>query len=162
MSQLISPFPPESLPEAWAWLNQFPHSNFDDFGPKTYEEFVLEMDRREGMGEHTWGAVDETGEPVGIIGYRPIVAFTGCFHGVCFDKRVHGTGIAKAAVAETIRQLMAGGVEKISASYFADNHRIHAFMKRLGARNEGYLRNQTIRGGKFVDMRLIAFYKENH
>jgi RimJ/RimL family protein N-acetyltransferase len=156
---VVSPFPRAAYPLAWGWLRQFPQHNFDDSGPRTVDEFAAEMDRRLASGERAWG-FEHGGNLAGIAGYAPLAAHWGMFHGICFDERVHGKGIARAAIEAVLTELFAQGVEKISASYFAENTRIERFLARLGAIEEGYLHRQARRGGQPVDMRLVAFHRE--
>lgn len=158
--KLVSPFPRAAYPLAWLWLRQFPLANFDDSGPRTCAEFAAEMDSRLARGERTWGFEHDDGWLVGIAGYAPLAAHWGIFHGICFDQRVHGQGIAGLAIERVLTELFATGVEKISASYFAENERIHRFLARLGAIEEGYLHRQARRGGQAVDMRLVAFHRK--
>jgi RimJ/RimL family protein N-acetyltransferase len=150
---------PATLAELWDWLRQFPAANFDDQGPKTRADFELEMARRQACGELFW-TVEYGKRAVGVIGIAPISARLAMFHGVCFDRSVHGTGIASQAIRAVLDELFGQGFDKVSAAYFADNTRIHKLFQRLGARNEGYLRAHTVRAGKPLDMRLIAFFKE--
>jgi RimJ/RimL family protein N-acetyltransferase len=158
MNMTISqPFPEALLPEAWGWLQQFPRANFDDFGPRSCEEFLVEMRRRRESGERSW-AVRSEGRAVGLVGYAQLAPHSGTFHGVCFDRSVHGTGLTRAAIEAILEQVFAEGTRKVMAGYFSDNHRVHTFFKRLGAQSEGLLRAQTYRQGQPVDMRLVAFF----
>jgi RimJ/RimL family protein N-acetyltransferase len=159
MLDFISPFPKESLPLAWEWLQESPERNFDDYGPRTFAEFEKEMARRLERGERTWGA-EQDGRMVGIIGYAPITSRWGCFHGICFAKAVCGTAVTRIAVGRVLRELFDSGVQKVSASYFADNLRVARFLSDLGAVDEGYLRKQTLRDGEPLDMRLVAIFKD--
>lgn len=155
---LVSPFPRSAYALAWEWLHQFRHNNFDDTGPKTFPDFALEMERRERF-ERTWG-VEHAGQFVGLIGYAPMTRRAGMFHGIVFDQQVHGKGIAKAAVRAVLTELFEeGGVDKISAAYFADNRKIGRLLLGLGAQREGYLRRQTLRDGVPIDMELVAFFR---
>ncbi len=154
---LVSPFPPGELPLAWAWLHEFPANNFDDYGPTTYAEFAEEMERR-GGAEQTWGIM-AAGHLCGIVAYLPYTPRSGTFHGVCFTRSVHGTGIPRAAVRAIADEIFASGVEKISASFFASNLKVHRFLAGLGAVDEGLMRQHTLQGGIPIDMRLVALFK---
>jgi RimJ/RimL family protein N-acetyltransferase len=153
----LCPFPRESLPLAWSWLDEFPLANFDDYGPATEEAFCLEMARRLAAGESLLG-VKLDGELVGFLGYATISPRLAAMHGICFTKRVHGSGIAAWAVNELIETLYQCGVEKLSAHYFADNEKIRRLLAKCGAHDEGLLRIHTLRQGVPLDLRLVAFY----
>lgn len=157
---LLRPFPEHAYPQLWEWLNQFPRNNFDDSGPEHYGNFVKSMRQRWEHGE-THYAVEHEGERVGFIGFLPVTSRLGFFHGICFAQHVHGKGIAKEAVRRVIEDRFEYGFEKIGASYFADNTRIHRLFQKLGATTEGYMKRHTVRQGQAIDMRLIAFYKGN-
>lgn len=149
------PFQKSNLGLLWGWLQEYPHANFDDFGPKSYPEFESEM-RRRLQTERIWQI--ETHHPVGIVAYVPYNDRSGVFHGICFAREVHRTGVAQAAVKHILKTLQADGVEKVSAMYFADNANIDHFLMSLGAEHEGVLRRHTVRDGLSTDMRLVAFY----
>jgi RimJ/RimL family protein N-acetyltransferase len=154
---LVTPFPARHTAAVWKILLQFPRANFDDYGPKSEEAFIQELINREQRGEVIW-CVEQDGNAIGVIGYSPMSPRTGAFHGIAFDKSVHGSGVPRCAVLKILETLFSQGITKVSAGYFADNQRIRHFLKALGARDEGYLREQTMRDDKPVDMRLIAFY----
>mgnify|MGYP001616950911 FL=1 len=156
--QLVSPVPAWWYrPLVWAWLRERPDLNFDDHGPQTVAEFEVEMQRRVDAGERTWGVYAD-GAPCGLIGYLPITATVGSFHGICFTEPVHGTGVPQAAVRRVLGELYLSGVEKVSASFFATNVRVHRFFLGLGATDEGVLRAQTRQHGRPMDLRLMALF----
>jgi RimJ/RimL family protein N-acetyltransferase len=159
MIELISPFPADHLPLAWSWLRQFPECNFDDYGPKSLDEFIVAMRLREASGEKTWG-VRKDNTLVGIVGYAPQTPRMGWFHGICFTKSACDRETPKAAVSMILQELFEAGVEKVSAAYFADNHRVDRFLKGLGAREEGYFLAHTLRDGSPIDMRSVAIFKQ--
>ncbi len=154
---LVSPFPPGDLYLAWAWLNENEDANFDDYGPPRYAEFERQMLER-AKTERTWGVI-HAGKLCGIVAYLPITPRLGTWHGICFVSEVHGTGIARAALRVIIKELFDSGVEKITASYFADNSRVERFLLALGAEYEGTLRKHTMRHGQAIDMRVVGFFK---
>jgi RimJ/RimL family protein N-acetyltransferase len=157
---LVSPFPATEYRKAWRWLREFPERNFDDTGPRTYEQFVADMEKRAEFGERTWGAVRD-GTLCGIIGYRPITHRYGSFHGICFPQSAWGRDTTMTAVRLVLKELFAAGIEKVSASFFSDNTKIYRFFMDLGAREEGFLEKQTERNGELIDMRLLALFKED-
>lgn len=155
---LVDPFPIHQFPLVWQWLNEFPLANFDDYGPKTEREFVTEMLRR--AEYEAIVGVESAGELVGAIGYLPLSPRSGCLHGICFTSKTHGTGLPFHAVRAFLESHFTSGVDKISASFNADNRRMYQLAQRLGAVEEGYLRRQTMRGGKPLDKYLIAFFNK--
>jgi RimJ/RimL family protein N-acetyltransferase len=154
---LLRPFPKKAYGLLWNWILQFPDNSLDDYGPQTLQDFRRLMASR-ARTERTW-AVESGGKLCGSVAYLPYNRRSGAFHGICFDRSIHGTGIAHAAVAAIIDEIFAGGVEKISAGYFADNQQVHKFLGGLGAVEEGLMRQHTLRGGTPLDMRLVAFFK---
>jgi len=143
---------------AWSWLQEYPASNFDDYGPRSLAEFVQEMSRRRERELVRLVRLDSAA--VGMIGYVPITPKTGMFHGICFARAVHGSDIAQRAVRMFLAERWAEGVEKVSASFFADNLHIGRFLADLGAMDEGLLRRQTYRGGVAIDVRVVAIFRE--
>jgi len=80
--------------------------------------------------------------------------------GILFARHVHGQGVARQAVSRILNGLFDDGIEKIGAAYFADNYHVDRFLKNLGGVQEGYLRAQTMRAARPVDMRLVAIFKD--
>ncbi len=152
---------PDDVPLLWKWLNEYPHQNFDDYGPKVIEEFQVELMRR--MQHNTVYVVAlHNGEPVGCIGYEKETPRRGSFRGICFAKSVHRTGVAAFAVHHFLKTIFASGVEKVSAQYFADtNSQIKNFLKKHGFIHEGTLMNHTLRRGVLIRVSLVALHKKN-
>lgn len=155
--ELESPFPPEVLLLVWQWMLEFPEQNFDDFGPRNVAEFIDQIERRDKAGERMW-MVKHEGRYVGFIGFIPATPRVGTFH-VCFAREVHGKGIAREAVLLMLRMLFAEGVEKVQAAYFADNWPVRRFLKKLKAKDEGFLIGQTTKRGLPIDMYMVALFK---
>jgi RimJ/RimL family protein N-acetyltransferase len=159
MIEIVSPFPSIALPLAWNWLNEFPDRNRDDFGPQSSEEFVSEMEARE-RNEYTFGVLKE-GELCGIVGYQPQSPYLGMLHGICFTRSAWGRQTTLTAVRMILGKIFEAGVEKVSASHFADNEKIGRFLRDLGAVHEGHLTRHTLRHGRPVDMCLVAIFKKD-
>lgn len=153
----LEPFPAEHLLELWEWMNQFPKANFDDAGPQSLEQFLQVMMHRAANGYKLVG-VRLDSQWVGAIGFDQGDGRRGYLRGVCFDKAVHGTGIARLALGTLLVALWQEGYRKIGAAYFAGNPRIRKFLLALGAKDEGYLHEESMREGKPVDVRLVAFF----
>lgn len=154
----LVPFPVVWLPEAWRWLNEDRDANFDDSGPMTAAHFTREL-RLRLEREQVYG-VTADGRAVGFFGYQPITPRLGTFHGICFTRRVCGTGIPADAIGQFLEARFANGVEKICASFFADNLRVARFFQKLGAVSEGLHRKHTVRHGVPIDVALVAIFAE--
>jgi len=157
--EIVSPFPEEALPEAWEWAHEFPASNFDDYGPRSFEQFEAEILSRNEREQRTWG-VKHDGRWCGLVGFYSGNQRTGMMRGILFARHVHGQGVARQAVSRILNGLFDDGIEKIGAAYFADNYHVDRFLKNLGGVQEGYLRAQTMRAARPVDMRLVAIFKD--
>lgn len=145
-------------PDIWQWMQDSRAQSLDDYGPQTPDALAVELTRRR-RDECLYG-VTMDGQPSGVIGVCPVTNRLAMLHGVLFAKEVRGTGVARAAMRHVLDSLWARGIVKVSATYFADNGRVRAFLKRLGAVDEGYLRAHTMRDGKPIDLRLVAFFQE--
>jgi len=151
---------PDDVPLLWKWLNEYPHQNFDDYGPKVIEEFQVELMRR--MQHNTVYVVAlHNGEPVGCIGYEKETPRRGSFRGICFAKSVHRTGVAAFAVHYFLKSIFAAGTEKVSACYFSNNEQIKKFLKKQGFGLEGTLMEHTMRRGVPTKMSLVALHSKN-
>ncbi len=155
---LCSPLPQSWLPLVWEWLNEDPSANFDDFGPKDAESFELEMTGRS-QRERTWGVMADDA-PCGAIAVLPVTPRLVQTHGVVFASSAHGRGVAREALKQVLCELWAGGVEKVSATYFSDNPKIRRCLAALGAVDEGRLIAHTVRGGIPIDLQMVAFFRE--
>lgn len=157
--ELVSPLPISWCPDVWGWLQVDPTANFDDYGPQNQEQFANECQRRF-QSEWIWGvAVD--GQRAGAVGAVSMTPRLVSLHGIVFRESVRGTGAAHIGVSKVLDVLWNNGVEKVIASYFSDNMRVHSFLKKLGAVEEGYLKAHTIRNGEPIDMRLVAWFRED-
>lgn len=152
---------PAEVPLLWGWMNEYPRSNFDDYAPKTVEEFHDEILSRIQRREIICMALYND-EPVGCIGFAPITDRLGSLHGICFSKAVHGKGLAPFAVRRFLEKVFAAGkVEKIKASYFKDNMRIKKFLRAQGFVHEGTAMAETLRAGVATDMSLVALMRSD-
>ena len=155
--ELVYPFPDADWAHLWNWVQEYPERNFDDYGPRDCADFIEEMRRRQQV-EWTFG-VRIDGVLGGFVGFAPTTPRSGMLHGICFAQRAWGPH-TRPAVRRVFEELATVGVEKISATYFADNAKIDRFLKDLGAQEEGLLRQQTRRGGELIDMRLVGIFLE--
>jgi len=157
MDVTIGPFPLSAAPRVWLWMNDFRWRVADDFGPQTLEEFVEQCMLRS-RTEQQW-AVYRDGEICGFITFEPVNPVSGQAH-CLFRKDFWGRGTTETALRMVAREIFSGGVKKISMTIFSDNKAIKALLLKLGARQEGLLRQQTVRGGKPVDMVVLGLLAE--
>jgi RimJ/RimL family protein N-acetyltransferase len=147
---------PGDLERVWALLLQDPQANFDDDGPKTFEEFEAWMLQRVQVEEI---AVCELGEALaGVMAYRAVSDRLAALHGICFDRSLHGRGIAGEAFQRFVAGIWEKGFRKVMATPFADNQRIERFLQKQGAVEEGLLRGHGTRGGQEIDYRIMALF----
>lgn len=140
----------------WSWLNQFPDNNFDDFGPKSFQQLDQSLHKKHKAGVE-FRSVYVAGEYVGCYGLLLADSGVAYFSGVCFDKAVHGKGIASTAIEGTLRKyFQERGCRKVVAEFFAHNARIERFFARMGGYVEGTFAAETLQHGKPVTVRRIA------
>lgn len=108
--------------------------------------------------EKTW-AISKDGQLCGIVAYLPITPRMGTFHGICFAKGHCLPKEKREAVRTILKEIFDSGIEKICASYFADNSKIERFVKDLGAVRESYFSRHTLRNGQPLDMVQVAFFR---
>jgi RimJ/RimL family protein N-acetyltransferase len=154
-----SPFPSFAIPRVWNWTQEFRDRIADAFAPKTLEAFVALWESMDRAGRKRW-AVYRDGELCGVITAQrlsPIVSDAHCV----FAKRAWGVETTLASLRIVFAELFSDGTTtKISSMLFADNRSIIGLIRKLGGAVEGRLVNQTMRGGKLVDMVVIGIQKE--
>jgi RimJ/RimL family protein N-acetyltransferase len=155
---LCTPLPRSWWPLVWTWLQEDLSANCDDTGPQTAEAFELEMGLR-AHHEQTWGVLADD-VPCGAIAVRLLTPRLAQTHGVVFTQAVHGLGVARDALMSVLQVLWSQGVEKVSATYFADNVKIRRCLAALGAVDEGLLRSHTVRAGVPIDLQMVAFFSQ--
>ena len=154
--QVQSPFPVEQLPLAWEWIHEFPLANLDDYAPQTLDAFTRDMQERFTY-ERSW-AVLKHENYCGMVAYRPVTNRLGWLHGICFAKGHCTSEEKRAVVTNILNELFGQGIDKICATFFADNRKIEKFLCDLGAVREGVLVNQTVRQGLLLDMVQVALF----
>jgi RimJ/RimL family protein N-acetyltransferase len=150
----------EEVKLIWAWLNEFPRYNFDDYAKRTEQEFAEHIAQRVEAG-HILMMARYLGEPIGVVGMQVLSDRLAIFRGICFTKSVHGTGVPREAVRHFIDFFFHRGIQKIHAQYMADNGRVRTFLKRMGATDEALFHSETMRGGKPIDVRSVAFFAKH-
>jgi RimJ/RimL family protein N-acetyltransferase len=113
-------------------MNEYPHGNFADPIPRKVEDFRREIIYRENEGESVL-LVTVDGEPAGLIGYYRSRKEVIQFHGICFAKQLHGSGIPLAAVQKFLVWAFKSGAKMVIGTPFEDNARTIRFLSKLGA-----------------------------
>ncbi len=151
---------PADVPRLWEFLLEFPKHNFDDGGPRTFEQFERAMAER--VAHEILVAFDRDEAFIGATAYRPFTPRSGVLHGMCFSRAVHGTGLATEAMRGFLDSLFRDGAEKVSVQLHADNVRAWRFFKKLGFVQEGLFRAHTTRAGRLIDLRIIALFRKGN
>lgn len=151
--ELVSPFPLSELPLAWSWIKQFRRSVADDFAPQTFNQFLIQERARQGQAA-SYGVVRQ-GELGGIVWVdveSPVIARAHCI----FKREFWGRNTVLPALNLIADGVFEAGIHKIVMPVFADNRAIRSVCRALGAEQEGYLRQHTLRDGQMVDMVLFG------
>lgn len=140
-------------PILWAWIQEFPDAHFDDLHPATdAETWMKEMwSRRLFIAWHG-------GSPCGVIGFEATDQRTGLLRGICFAKRVHGTGVPQRALVALLAKLKDEGMDKVTALYYASNAVVRSFLRECGFQDEGRLAKQVLKGGQPVDVWVVSTF----
>jgi RimJ/RimL family protein N-acetyltransferase len=139
-------------------MSEFRDRVADDYAATTLDAFMLDWQRRAAAGQQSW-AIYRDGELGGLVTLdlaNPGVGSTHCL----FVKRMWGQETTLPALREVYRLIFETGLRKLLAFVFDDNWQIKAIARKLGARREGFLRQQTMRGGKPVDMVILGLLRE--
>lgn len=158
--QLVSPFPREHYPTLWGWLQEWPESNLDDAAPKSADELAKKLIAAQQAGERHF-LVLYKGQPVGAIGYARVSSTGAMFKGICFASRVHGTGIAAAAVSMVLDEIFQLGIQTIVAVVFADNLKVRWFLMKLGAEGVFAELPNAVRNGKQIRLRAYRIHADD-
>lgn len=157
--EIVSPFPDVAVPRLWIWAQAFRSRVADDYAPSTLEEFVRDWERRAAAGRRSWG-VERAGELGGMFCYDPITDGVGLVHTV-FKKSFWGNETTLAALRIVLAELFDSGIRRVVFQCFADNASTVGLARKVGAVKEGVLRQDTMRGGKPVDVVVLGILKED-
>ena len=146
-------------PTVWRWLNEFPESNFDDYGPKTEAEFTATLKQRQAnVGVQYVFNFRQDKDLVGLIGFAFLNPEVGQLQGALFPKSVHRTGLPQEAFTMFLKLLRTLDVRKLVALYPEDNENIKRFLLGFGFVTEGALKAHTKRNGKLTDVEQVALF----
>lgn len=181
MFKIVTPFPAHHLELIFTWAMEYPSANLDDYAPKTSKECLQALQYRFGVRdedgtavggendnpERSWAIYVGEGpaypydgtKPCGLVGYLPMTPRLGVLHGILFSQGKIGREDRRAALGQIISELFGSGVEKISASYFASNRKVHKFLEDLGFIPEGIFRKHTLQNGVPIDLIQVALFK---
>ena len=154
---ITSPFPEEYLPLMWGWLDEFREQMVDDYCPKTFEEMVEKNKRDLAHGAKVYAVIGEAGVPVGVI-WGELAGDDVYLGHLVFARYALSAAEKMAATRESLRRLFAAGARKVVWQVLADNRAFLIFLRRIRAHVEGHLRDGTRRGGKLVDVVLMASF----
>lgn len=156
--RLESPFPYYALPRLFQWTQDFRKLLADDFAPKDLDEFMEFWHKME-HHQQSYGVWSgpTLGGMIQVVEINPVL----CQLHFLFTKGFWGSDITLAALQDVCRITFGRGVRKLSACVFADNARVITTAKRLGARNEGFLRKHALRGGELADMTALGLLDED-
>src|SRR5262249_23857759 len=155
--RIVSPFPEEFYPVVWELLQEFARETLDDRSPTSLDE-LIEKDRcdRENGGL-SFAVVGQNGMPVGAVWCEAIGDGLGIGH-LVFARYELTSAQNLEVTSAAVAMMFAAGMRKISWSLFGDNRPFHLFLRRLGAVEEGRLKDQVRRNGELVDMLLMASF----
>lgn len=149
---------PDDVAKLWGWLIERPEANFDDYGPKTFDDFWEHLREEKAAGVEYFLA---TVEGLGLVGVYGLKMSNGVchFHGICFADYVHRTGVATKAIRSTLELVFRErGARKVVAEFFASNARVRSFLDGLGFRSEGFFRNETMQKGCPISVERMALH----
>jgi RimJ/RimL family protein N-acetyltransferase len=155
--ELRAPFPPQSWPRVWSWIQPFKSRVLDDFSPSTVDEYVRSMVFRT-QAQMTFG-VYRAGELGGLIWFERGNGVSGVIH-VVFKRSFWGTATTEPMLREAVERYFATGAEKLNSIFFTDNHAVRAVVKKFGCRSEGVVAAATRRAGELVSLELWGVTKE--
>jgi len=157
--ELTSPFPFESLPRVWRWIEPFRAKVADDFAPQNLGDFVNYMAEKWNR-QRTWAVYGE-GELGGLITFEPLSPWVGTAH-VILKPDFQGRGIAVKACRQAVEAMFQQpGLGKLAFFILAGNLAIGSLLVGLGAKREGKLEGHTLCGGKPTTMWAYGLTKQD-
>lgn len=157
--EVSSPFPVFALPRAWAWMQEFRSRVCDDFSPQDLAEFMAQWDAQERNPERVTFAVERDGEIGGLVTVTRLSPVLADIH-LIFKREFWGHETTATALRIVLHEVFQRGIRKVTSLAFRDNHALIGLACKLGAVKEGVLREQTMRGGKPVDMVIVGLTAE--
>lgn len=141
------------VPRVWEWCKEFRSRVFDDYAPDCREVFVANLQARllEAACSPYW--VLSAGDVGGLVICERARPGVWSSH-LLFKKAFFGHSITLESVRQAYTQFFRDNLEcrRIESLVFSDNSAIIGLARKLGARDEGTMREYTMRGGKPADM----------
>ena len=155
--ELISPAPEDCYFDVYRLLKEeFAFQTLDSGAPATFGEFNRKAKQDLENGGMTF-AVYKEGLFAGGIWFETI-GDGQCLGHLVFERKGITSTEKLQASRQAIEELFASGFRKIVWTFFADNRAFRIFLKRLGAKHEGLLRQHLRRGEEFVDAEIMASF----
>ena len=155
--ELVSPAPEDCYLDIYRLLKEeFSHQTMDVLAPKTFGEFNRKAQQDLENGGMTF-AVLKDGIVMGGIWFEPMVDGMMLGH-LVFERQGISSTEKLQASRKAIGELFASGFRKIMWMFFSDNRAFRIFLKRLGAKHEGLLRQHLRRNGILVDAEVMASF----
>lgn len=154
--EAIAPFPDAALPLLWQWIEAARSQVADDSSPQTPDEFIaLERARAEDVCTF---AIYRDYELGGYVRVVPTSAWA-CEAHCIFKREFYGYQTTLPALDCVARQVFEAGVTRITMLVYQTNGAIRALLKRLGAVEEGRMRECARQNGQPVDMIIFGLLK---
>lgn len=156
-----SPCPEYRLPQVLKWTHDFWDQMMDDFTPKTLEA-ITDMNRRDifnGSLQYFFSSHD--GNPMGVV--WAVNGGDGVFIGhLVFEREGVSTSEKLEMARIALERMFKEGARKVVWQLFADNRAFRIFLKKLGAEQEGYLKQGARRNGELQDTILMASFAKGN
>ena len=155
--ELVSPAPEDCYLNIYQLLKlEFAHQTIDSRAPRTFGEFNRKAQQDLEDGGMTFAVLKE-GLVMGGVWFEAI-GDGQCLGHLVFERQGISSTEKLQASRQAIEELFASGFRKIVWTFFADNRAFRIFLKRLGAKHEGLLRQHLRRGDELVDAEIMASF----
>ena len=155
--ELVSPAPEDCYVDIYRLLKEeFSHQTMDVLAPKTFGEFNRKAKQDLENGGMTFAALKD-GIVMGGVWFEAI-GDGQCLGHLVFERQGISSTEKLQASRQAIKALFDEGCRKIVWTFFADNRAFRIFLKRLGAKHEGLLRQHLRRGDELVDAEIMASF----
>ncbi|MFA6329621.1 MAG: GNAT family N-acetyltransferase [Candidatus Micrarchaeia archaeon] len=107
--------------------------------------------------KHPWVVSELDGKVVGSISIRPGIGRQDkvCGFGIAFSSKVHGKGVASAALRECLGWMRAQGFDNCTAQVNENNAKARKFYHKMGFREVARIPRQMRKGKRLVGLYVI-------